>query len=191
MIDLLSSPWPWWIAGPAIGLTLTLLLLIGNRAFGVSSSLRHVCAAVAPGRSSLLRYDWRRAGLWNLAFVVGIAVGGLLAGQLLAGAEPLVVAEPTAEALEALGVEPGPGLVPPEIYSLQALATPQGLLVMVLGGFLVGFGARYAGGCTSGHGVTGLANGQLPSLVAVLGFFAGGLLATHVLLPWLLSGSTP
>ena len=191
MIDLLSSPWPWWVAGPAIGLTLTLLLGIGNRAFGVSSSLQHLCAAFAPGRSPVLRYDWRRSGLWNLVFVLGITVGGGVAGSFLTGAAPVEVAEPTAQALDSLGVAPGPGLVPFEIYSLSALGSLEGFVVMVLGGFLVGFGARYAGGCTSGHGVTGLASGQLPSLVAVLGFFAGGLLATHALLPWLLQGLIP
>lgn len=191
MIELLSSPWPWWVAGPAIGLTLTLLLAIGNRAFGVSSSLQHLCAAVAPGRSPILRYDWRRSGLWNLVFVLGIMAGGGVAGHWLEGAEPVIVSEATSNALGALGAAPGSGLVPVEIYSVSALGSFEGWVVMVLGGFLVGFGARYAGGCTSGHGVTGLANGQLPSLVAVLGFFAGGLIATHLLLPWLLRGLAP
>lgn len=180
----LLEPWPWYVAGPMIGLTVTLLLLWGGKAFGVSSSLQHVCAATVPGRSPALRYDWR-TGLWNLVFVVGIVLGGALA-QALTSPEPVALSEATKADLAALGIASGSGLVPAEIYSLAALETPTGWLVLVGGGFLVGFGARYAGGCTSGHAVTGLASLQLPSLVAVLGFFAGGLIATHFLLPLIL-----
>lgn len=188
MIETLSEPWPWYVAGPLIGLTVALLLLVGGKAFGVSSSLRHLCAAILPGRSSYLRYDWRSKGLWNLLFVLGIVGGGALAGTFLSTGEPVAISEATKADLEALGVATDTGLVPTSIYSLEALATPAGFVVLVVGGFLVGFGARYAGGCTSGHGVTGLANLQLPSLIAVLGFFAGGLFATHFLLPLILGG---
>lgn len=186
MLEFVSQPWPWYVAGPLVGLTVALLLLFGGRAFGVSSSLQHVCAATVPGRSLYLRYDWRRSGMWNLVFVLGIVLGGAVAGNLLASPEPVAISEATKADLAALGVVTSRGLVPPEIYSLEALATPAGVVVLVIGGFLVGFGARYADGCTSGHGITGLANLQLPSLLAVLGFFAGGLLATHLLLPWVL-----
>ena len=188
MIEYLSRPWPWFVAGPLIGLTVALLLLVGSKAFGVSSSLRHICAATVPGRSPFLRYDWRRKGLWNLLFVLGVVVGGTIAGTLLTNTEPVAISEATRTDLEALGVATDTGLVPTDIYSLRALASPAGFLILVLGGFLVGFGARYAGGCTSGHAITGLASFQLPSLVAVLGFFAGGLIATHVLLPLILGG---
>lgn len=188
MIETLSQPWPWFVAGPLIGLTVALLLLVGGRAFGVSSSLRHVCAATFPGRSPFLRYDWRGSGLWNLVFVVGVVLGGVLAGTFLSTGEPVALSEATQADLAALGVATKSGLVPTDIYSFQALASPAGFTILVLGGFLVGFGARYAGGCTSGHAITGLASFQLPSLVAVLGFFAGGLLATHLLLPLILGG---
>ena len=188
MIEYLSQPWPWFVAGPLIGLTVALLLLVGGRSFGVSSSLRHVCAATVPGRSSFLRYDWRKIGLWNLVFVAGMILGGVIAGTFLSTGEPVAISQATKADLEALGVSTDTGLVPTDIYSLQALATHSGFFVLVIGGFLVGFGARYAGGCTSGHGVTGLASFQLGSLVAVLGFFAGGLLATHLLLPLILGG---
>lgn len=183
MIEFLSQPWPWYVAGPLLGLTVTLLLLVGSKAFGVSSSLQHACAAVVPGRSAYLKYDWRKKGTWNLVFVVGTLLGGVVAGQFLSTGEPVAVSEATVSDLEALGVAIEPGLVPTSIYSLEAVGTPAGLVVMVLGGFLVGFGARYANGCTSGHGVTGLANFKLSSLVAVIGFFVGGLVATHFLLP--------
>jgi uncharacterized membrane protein YedE/YeeE len=183
MIEFLSQPWPWFVAGPLIGLTVLLLLLLGGKAFGVSSSLQHICAATVPGRSSYLHYDWRKSGLWNLVFVAGIVLGGALASTLLAGADSVAISEATKSDLAALGLAGGPGLVPTEIYSLAALKTPAGFIVLVVGGFLVGFGARYAGGCTSGHAIMGLANFQRPSLIAVLGFFTGGLVATHFLLP--------
>ncbi len=188
MIEFLSQPWPWFVAGPLIGLTVVLLLVVGGKSFGVSSSLRHICAATVPGSSAFLRYDWRKSGLWNLLFVVGVVLGGLLAGTLLATGEPVAISEATKADLAALGLASDSGLVPTEIYSLAAVATPAGFVILVVGGFLVGFGARYAGGCTSGHAIMGLANLQLPSLVAVLGFFAGGLLATHLLLPLILGG---
>jgi uncharacterized membrane protein YedE/YeeE len=188
VIETLSQPWPWYVAGPLIGLTVTLLLLVGGKSFGVSSSLRHVCAATVPGKSSFLRYDWYRTGLWNLLFVAGMILGGVLAGAFLSTDQPVAISEATQADLAELGLASESGLLPSEIYSLAALGTPAGFLILVGGGFLVGFGARYAGGCTSGHAITGLANLQLPSLVAVLGFFAGGLIATHFLLPLILGG---
>ncbi len=187
MIDTLSQPWPWFVAGPLIGLTVGMLLIVGDRAFGVSSSLQHVCAAVWPGNSKTLQYDWRSKGLWNLVFVVGIGLGGLVAATLLTHDKPVAISEATRADLAQIGIFQGRSLVPTEVYSFGALLGPAGLVVMVVGGLLVGFGARYANGCTSGHAITGLASFQLPSLIATAGFFAGGLLATHLLLPALLS----
>jgi uncharacterized membrane protein YedE/YeeE len=185
LIELLRQPWPWYVAGPLIGLTVPALLLIGNRAFGISSNLQHVCAAVLPKRHSLFTYDWRRVGGWNLLFAAGIVLGGLLAGTLLANPEPLAVAAATEADLATLGVTARGGMAP-ELFSLAGLFTVRGALLMVGGGFLIGFGTRWAAGCTSGHAITGLANLQRPSLIAVIGFFAGGLLMTHLLLPLLL-----
>ncbi len=190
MIETLSQPWPWYVAGPLIGVTVTLLLLLGNKTFGVSSSLQHVCAATVPGQNPYLCYDWRQSGLWNLVFVLGIVLGGVVTGLWLSSPEPVAIAETTVADLAALGIANDGGLMPEEIYSLQALTSPAGFLVVVLGGFLVGFGARWAGGCTSGHGIMGLANLQLPSLVAIVGFFIGGLVSTHLLLPLILGGTT-
>lgn len=164
MPDLITEPWPWYIAGPIIGLFVPALLLLGNRQFGVSSNLRHLCAAVAPGGVDYFRYDWKRTGLWNLAFLFGIMAGGFLVAALVG---PLT-------------------LVPLDVFNWSSLLTARGFVSMVIGGFLVGFGTAYAGGCTSGHGVMGLATFQLASLVAVLGFFAGGLFCTYVILPMLL-----
>lgn len=185
MLELLQRPWPWYVAGPLIGLTVPVLLLFSGKRFGISSSLRHICAATVPGKSAYLRYDWRRKGLWNLVFVVGVLLGGILAGGIFANPEPVAISDATRSDLTALGLSDFDGLVPSELYRLSALATPAGFVILVVGGFLVGFGARWADGCTSGHGITGLAQLQLSSLVAVVGFFVGGLVSTHFLLPWI------
>jgi uncharacterized membrane protein YedE/YeeE len=139
-----------------------------------------------PGTAEYFDYDWKADGLWNLLFVVGILLGGVVAVQLLGGGGPTGMSEATQVDLRGLGLNDFSGLVPPELFSWSSLSTLPGFLVLVLGGFLVGFGARYAGGCTSGHGITGLATMQLPSLIAVIGFFIGGLLTTHLVLPLLL-----
>ena len=184
------APLPWYVAGPLIGLVVPGLLVVGGKAFGISSTLRHACAALpVPDRvrPGLLRYDWRSAGAWNLIFALGIAVGGFLGVRVLSDpSAPLAISPETAAALAELGVTDVSGLVPSQLVSWAGLATPVGALMVLGGGFLVGFGARWAGGCTSGHAVSGLADLQVPSLVAVAGFFAGGLLVTHVLLPLLL-----
>ena len=181
----LSGPWPWYVAGPAIGLFVPALLLVGNALFGVSSSLRHVCAAVVPGKVEYFRYDWKKTGLWNLLFVVGILLGGFLAAHW-GGPQNVVIAEATRHDLAKLGIHDFSGLAPRELFHWSALFTLKGFVLVIIGGLLVGFGTAYAGGCTSGHAISGLADLQLPSLIAVIGFFAGGLLATHFLLPWLL-----
>jgi uncharacterized membrane protein YedE/YeeE len=186
LIEFLRQPWPWWIGGPMIGLFVPALLLLTNRAFGISSSLRHMVAACFP-RSTLeyFKYDWKQAGGWNLFFVGGVIFGGFVAGILLAGPGVDLAAATRAD-LTALGIRDFSGLMPDDLYSLEGLLSWQGMILLVLGGFFVGFGARYADGCTSGHGVFGLANFQLSSLVAVGGFFVGGLVMTHLILPLLL-----
>ena len=182
MPSLASAPWPWYVAGPAIGLFVPALLILGNRLFGVSSNLRHLCSAVLPSRIEYFRYDWKRSGLWNLLFAAGILAGGFLAWHW--GRPPNVaISDETRLALTKLGIHDFTGLAPRELFAWSALFTLKGFASVVLGGFLVGFGTAYAGGCTSGHAISGLADLQLPSLIAVVGFFAGGLIATHFLLP--------
>ena len=186
----MQEPWPWYIAGPLIGLVVPLLLVFGGKVFGLSANLRHACAALpVPNarKPQFLRYDWRSTGLWNLVFALGIAVGGFLGLRVFADPDaPIALASETAAALRALGVTDLTGLVPAQLISWSALTSPAGALMVLGGGFLVGFGARWAGGCTSGHAISGLADLQVPSLVAVIGFFAGGLAVTHLLLPFLL-----
>jgi uncharacterized membrane protein YedE/YeeE len=158
------------------------LLILGNKVFGVSSSLRHLCSAVLPGRLEYFRYDWKRTGLWNLVFVGGILLGGFLSAHWGAPRD-VAISEQTRLALARLGIHDFSGLVPRELFSWSALLTLKGFVSVIMGGFLVGFGTAYAGGCTSGHSISGISELQLPSLIATVGFFAGGLIATHILLP--------
>jgi len=190
MHTLLSTPWPWYVAGPLIGLIVPLLLVVGGKVFGISSNLRHLCAMLPvpdAAKPSFLRYNWRRVGSWNLVFALGMVAGGWLATSSLGvpdvGAH---ISEATRADLRALGLASPAGYAPAALFSWGTLGSPAGLVMVVLGGFLVGFGTRWAGGCTSGHAISGLAAMQLPSLVAVIGFFGGGLLVTHVVYPVLL-----
>ncbi len=183
MLELLSQPWPWYVAGPLIGLMVPALYIFTGKAFGVSSSLQHACAAVLPSKNPYFNYDWRQMGLWNMIFVLGIMVGGFIAGSYLANPNPIALSDATVADLSALGITNFDGLLPVEIFNWGNLGTVTGFTIIAFGGFLVGFGARYADGCTSGHSITGLSSFQKASLFATLAFFIGGLLATHVLYP--------
>lgn len=186
MMQELSKPWPWYIAGPLIGLTVPLLLILGNKSFGISSSMRHICAACFPAGIPFFKYDWRKEA-WNLVFVAGIFVGGFLAGHWLRNPEPVQVHPQLQQELSAYGVQDYSSLVPKELVNWNNLLTLQGILMMVVGGFLVGFGTRYAGGCTSGHAIMGLSTLQWPSLVAVICFMAGGFFSAHFIIPYVLT----
>jgi uncharacterized membrane protein YedE/YeeE len=186
MLDWLKQPWPWYVAGPLIGLTVPTLLLIGNKRFGISSSLRHICAACLPAKIPYFQYDWKKE-VWNLFFVLGIFLGGVIAIQLLANPNPFQVSPALAAELKTYGISNFDSLIPTEIFNWSTLLQPKGLILMVLGGFLVGFGTRYAGGCTSGHAITGLSNLQWPSLVATISFMVGGFIMANLVLPLILS----
>jgi uncharacterized membrane protein YedE/YeeE len=182
MMNILTQPWPWYVSGPLIGLMVPLLLLAGNKIFGISSSLRHICAACVPGNVSFFDYDWK-AHSWNLFFAFGIITGGLLAGYFFGNPQPMQLSEAAVADMNQLGIKNYSGLMPPEIFNWQSLFTLRGFLLIVGGGFLVGFGTRYAGGCTSGHSISGISNLQMPSLIATCCFFAGGLIMTWLILP--------
>lgn len=184
MLDVLLRPWPWYVAGPLIGLFVPALLVLGNRQLGISSNLRHLCAAVVPGKVEFFHYDWKSRGMWNLAFLGGVFLGGFV-GRHLLGAGDVSISPDTRMALAGLGIQDFTGLAPSEIFSWSRLLTLRGAVSIVGGGLLVGFGTAYAGGCTSGHAITGLAALERASLVAVIGFFVGGLLCTYWLLPLL------
>jgi uncharacterized protein len=185
-MDLLYKPWPWYIAGPIIGLTVPILLWIGNKRLGISSSLRHICAACVPSDIPLFKYDWKKES-WSFLFVGGLLLGGLIGGRLFANPNPVAISPKTVEYFSSFGVRQQKGLMPVEIYNWETLLSLKGFLLMILGGFFVGFGTRYAQGCTSGHGILGLSALQWPSLVATASFFLSGILFAHFALPYILS----
>lgn len=186
MIEFIKQPWPWYVAGPLIGLTVPALLIIGNKSFGISSSLRHVCASCMPANIPFFKYDWKKE-VWNLLFVFGIFLGGAIAINLLSNPNPIEVNPKLATELAGYGITNFNNLVPEDFINWQSLFTLKGFLLMVVGGFLVGFGTRYAGGCTSGHAIMGLSNLQLPSLIATISFMIGGFIMANLILPLILS----
>lgn len=184
MMEILQKPWPWYVAGPLIGLTIPLLLVLGNKTFGVSSSLRHVCAACFPAKIPFFSYNWKKE-IWNLIFVGGILIGAWIAWYLFHH-QPGPVNENLMRELDQYGIRGKNKLLPPEVFSWGQLFTLRGLIMMIGGGFMIGFGTRYAGGCTSGHSIMGISNLQWPSLVATICFMAGGFFMANVLLPFIL-----
>ena len=130
--------------------------------------------------------DWKKE-TWNLFFVAGILLGGIVATQFLSNPDPIVVAAKTTKDLQALNIDVDHELMPASIFSVENLFTLKGLIFFVIGGFLVGFGTRYAGGCTSGHAIMGLSTLQWPSLVATCCFMVGGFAMVHVVFPWIMS----
>ncbi|MCX2739022.1 YeeE/YedE family protein [Pontibacter anaerobius] len=182
MLEFISQPWPWYVSGFLIVFVMVVLLFFG-KSFGFSANLRTICSACGAGKTAkFFDFDWR-SQVWNLLFLVGAILGGLISAQFLNGNAPVDISQATVQDLTALGFSAPDDLQPEEIFSLEAIFTLKGFLVLLLGGFAIGFGARYAGGCTSGHAISGLSNLQLPSLIAVVGFFIGGLITTFLLMP--------
>lgn len=185
MFEWLKQPWPWYVAGPLIGLMVPVLLLIGNKSFGISSSLRHICAACLPAKIPFFQYDWKKE-TWNLFFVAGVLTGGYIAVAILSNQVPIEVSPKLQQELAGYGISNYNNIVPAELFNWSILVSLKGFIMMVAGGFLVGFGTRYAGGCTSGHSIMGLSMLQLPSLVATVCFMAGGFIVANFVLPLIL-----
>jgi hypothetical protein len=186
MIELIKQPWPWYVTGILIGLIVPLLLVLGNKRFGISSSLRHICAAWVPGNIEFFQYDWKKE-LWNLFFVAGIVAGGFIAAKYLSSPQPVNVSPALVAELKKFGIDDYSDIVPKQLFSFSALFSLRGVVMMVAGGFLVGFGTRYAGGCTSGHSIMGLSTMQWPSLIATVCFMVGGLVMSNLLLNYILA----
>lgn len=184
MLELLKEPWPWYVGGPVIAIVMFLLMYFGEK-FGLSSNLRTICSIGGASRfSKYFRFNWK-SQIWNLVFVFGAIAGGFIATQWLSNDEPMVLSAAVVQDMKGFGIEnPGEEFLPSELFGWEAFLTWKGFFRLMLGGFLVGFGTRYAGGCTSGHAISGLSNLQLPSLIAVIGFFIGGLIMTWFLLPY-------
>lgn len=185
-MNWIFEPWPWYVAGPAIAIIMALLLYFG-KSFGISSNFRTACAIGGAGRfADFFKFDWR-SQIWNLIFVLGATIGGSISTQFLTPDQRVDISPKTIESLKELGIaDPGSAYVPEELFGLGVLTSWQGILFLLMGGLLIGFGTRYAGGCTSGHAISGLSNFQIPSLIAVIGFFIGGLAMTYLILPLIL-----
>ncbi len=183
-MDLINEPWPWYIAGPLIGLFIPLLLVIGNKSFGISSSFKHICAACLPVKKiEFFNYNWKDYS-WNIVLVFGVLLGALITGFLVDLNYDIAISEETKNALSTIGISNFSGFIPSDIFSWDNL-TLKSFTLLIGGGFLVGFGTRYANGCTSGHAIMGLSLLSIGSLIAVIGFFIGGLLMTHILFPYI------
>jgi uncharacterized membrane protein YedE/YeeE len=183
IIELLKEPWPWYVAGPIIAMVYTMLALFG-KSFGISSSLRAACSMLGAGKNiPFFDFDWK-SQIWNFMFIFGSIIGGFIAATYMSNGEGMILSPSTIEAVNELNITSyQDGIYPTELLSLEALFTWKGFIYLIGGGLLIGFGTRYAGGCTSGHAISGLANLQIPSVIAVVGFFIGGLFMTHVLIP--------
>ena len=188
LIDLISQPWHWSVSGALIALTMFFLLWAGGE-FGVSNNLRTMCSIGGAGKNvDFFKFDWKKQ-IWNLVFIAGAIAGGYIASHYLASDDPVQVSQSTIQFLESKGINypatmaEGAGFVPAEIYHSW---TWESFIFLIVGGLLIGFGTRYAGGYTSGHAISGLSNLQLPSLIAVIGFFIGGLIMAWAILPSLL-----
>lgn len=182
-MEWILQPWPWYVSGPLIA-GIMFLLLFGGKNFGMSSNLRTLCSLGGAGKKAeYFNFDWR-SQRWNLVVALGAVIGGFLAASFLSPDPAVNIAADTVANLEQLGFESaGEAYLPDELFASEALTDPKSLGLLLLGGLLIGFGARYAGGCTSGHAISGLSNLQLPSLIAVIGFFIGGLVMVHLLFP--------
>lgn len=182
MIELLIQPWPWYISGPLIAIIMILLLYFGG-SFGVSSNLRSICSIAGAGKKTpFFNYNWKDE-IWNLIFILGAVIGGFISSIYLKNPNPININIKTINDLKALGISFDGNIIPHEIFNWEFLFSLQGFLILILGGFFVGFGSRWAGGCTSGHAINGLSNLQIPSLIAVIGFFIGGLIVTYFIYP--------
>ncbi len=182
MSEFITQTWSWWFSGIMIAAIMLFLLYFGQ-SFGFSSNLRTICAAAGLGkRTKFFDFNWK-AQTWNLVFLVGAIIGGFIAKQFLSTDVPVEISQATINDLSTLGIAAPTSLQPPELFSLDAILSIKGFLVLAVGGLMVGFGSRYAGGCTSGHAISGLSDLQVPSLIAVIGFFIGGLIMTFFILP--------
>jgi uncharacterized membrane protein YedE/YeeE len=184
-MSILFQTWPWYISGFIIGMIMLCLTYFGKH-FGMSSNLESLCSMSGLGKKvAYFNFDWK-ANKWNLTVVVGAMIGGFVAVHFMSDPTNVAINPTTIEQLAALGIDaPNGKLAPNVLFGNQIFESPKSILILLVGGILIGFGTRYAGGCTSGHAISGLSNLQLPSLKAVIGFFIGGLIMVHLLLPLL------
>lgn len=182
-MNIIFQTWPWYVSGFLIGMIMLSLIYFG-KAFGMSSNLRSLCSMAGAGKYvSFFDFDWK-SQRWNLVVVLGAMLGGFVAVHFMSNPSNVDINPKTIAQLAQLGIDaPNGKLMPDALFGTQIWQSPKSILILLIGGILIGFGTRYAGGCTSGHAISGLSNLQLPSLKAVIGFFIGGLIMAHFLLP--------
>ena len=185
-MESIYGTWPWYISGLLMAAVMLLLVLLG-KSFGMSSNLRTLCTIGGAGKfSDFFKFDWK-SQRWNLTVVLGAMVGGFLAYNYLSDGSGVQVSQSTLSDLQTLNIEAPDGkLAPDSLFGTEVFSDPTTMVILLIGGVLIGFGTRYAGGCTSGHAISGLSNLQFPSLIAVVGFFIGGLVMSWILLPLIL-----
>ncbi len=187
MIDFLSQPWPWWVGGPLLGLTVPLLMILTGKQLGIALCFKPPLSILFGKYIPFFNYPWRN-DLWRLFFVLGIAIGGFIGIVVLPQSSGPAISASTVADLQALGIHDFSSLLPSELFGAMASHSLPVISLLIGGGFLIGFGSRYANGCTSGHAIMGLSYFQLASLIAAVGFFIGGILMTYLILPLLLGG---
>ena len=186
-MDFINQTWSWYISGFLIGLVMLILIYFG-KTFGMSSNLRSLCSMAGADRfSDFFKFDYKSQN-WNLVVILGAMLGGFIAVHYMSDATNVDLNPITIKELAQLGFDaPNGKLAPSNMFGNGAFQSPKMIFILIVGGFLIGFGSRYAGGCTSGHAIQGLSNLQLPSLKAVIGFFIGGLLMAHFIFPLIFS----
>ena len=182
-MEIIFQPWPWFVGGPLIALTLFLYFYFGKN-FGASTNFETLCTIAGAGKvSTYFKKDWKQRD-FALLFVIGLIIGGFISSNYLIPNQTIDLNPKTIQELTDLGfLNPAKSYFPDEIFSLEMAMSLKGFLILILSGVCIGFGTRYAGGCTSGHAITGLSNLQYPSLLAVIGFFIGGIIAVWFLIP--------
>lgn len=184
-MEIIFQTWPWYVSGFLIGMIMLCLIYFG-KTFGMSSNLRSMCTIMGAGkRTAFFDFDWKEQR-WNLVVVAGAMLGGFVAVNFMSDPSNVDINPKTIEQLAQLGIDaPNGKLVPDALFGTDVFQSPKGILILIIGGILIGFGTRYAGGCTSGHAISGLSNLQVPSLKAVIGFFIGGLIMAYFIFPFI------
>lgn len=182
-MDFIFQPWAWYIGGPLIAISLLLYFYFGKN-FGASTNFETLCTMAGAGKiSDYFKTDWKERS-FALLFVIGLIIGGYISSIYLIPEQTIDLNPKTVQELSNLGFSNiGNQYFPDEIFSDEVVFSLKGFLILLVSGVLIGFGTRYAGGCTSGHAITGLSSLQLPSLLAVIGFFIGGIIAAWFLIP--------
>lgn len=181
-MEFILQPWPWYLSGFLIAFSMFLMFYFGKQ-LSISSNLENLCSISGAGKwMDYFKFDLRKKR-WNIAFMLGLIVGGFLTTSFLVNDQKVLISQETITDLQELGFEnPGESYLPSKMFSIKSM-TVKSVSILLIGGFLIGFGARYAGGCTSGHAIVGLSSFELPSLISTIGFFIGGLIMTWFIYP--------